>query len=224
MKKLFFFLLLSQTLHAQHIYDFDYMLEYKNKIDSTKLISNPTYLVNSNANNYFVLIYKKDSLNIDLHFGEMNGKKQPRVFSTVNAMDFIVNKSIFVSCEAIMYASEYPFKYKVKDYYFENLKDTLIENVSYYHYTIKSNRSLKYQKRNNIDQFHYIVDKNSNSFLPYFTHQTVYEKYITDKKLIPNGILKIKYYTNWENKITNKWVLEKITPVKKELIIPEDCD
>jgi hypothetical protein len=55
MKKLLVLLFLSQTIYAQKTYKFDYILEYKNKIDSTKLISNPTYYVNSKENSYQVL-------------------------------------------------------------------------------------------------------------------------------------------------------------------------
>lgn len=224
MKKILFFLFLSQIIFAQKTYIFDYKLEYKNKIDSTKLISNPTYFINSKANNYNILTYKKDSLNIGFHFGDMNGNKQPRVISDVNEKEFIKTKSISVTCEALLYTGEYPFKNKVKDYYFENLKDTIINDESYYHYVIKSNRPLKYQKRKNIAQTHFIVDKNSSSFLPFINHSIIYEEWKTDIKAIPNGIIKIKYNTNCENKITDKWILEKITPIEKELVIPENCD
>jgi hypothetical protein len=224
MKKILILLFLSQTIYAQKTYKFDYILEYKNKIDSTKLISNPTYYVNSKANNYSILVFKRDSLNIGLYFGDKNGTKQPRVNSDVNESAFNYTKSISVTCEALSYSGEYHYKYKVKEYYFENLKDTIIDKIPYYHYVIKSNKPLKYQKRKNIAQSHFIVDKNSTSFLPFFYHPIVYEEWKTDVKIVPNGIIKIKYNTNWENKITDKWVLEKITPIEKELIIPEDCD
>lgn len=224
MKKILLILILSQTFYAQKTYKFDYMLEYKNEIDLTKLISNPTYFINSKVNNYHILTYKKDSLNIGFHFGDMDGKKQPRVFTDVKESSFNNTKSISVSCEAISYNGEYPFKNKVKDYYFENLKDTIIDNISYYHYAIKCNRSVKYQKKKNIHQFHYIVDKNSSSFLPFLNFPTAYEEWKTDKKIIPNGILKIKFYSNWENKITDKWVLDKITAIEKEIVIPENCN
>lgn len=224
MKKLLFLLLISPSLYAQKTFKFDYKLEYKNKMDSTELISNPTYFINSKANNYYALIYKKkDSLNIGFHFGDMNGNEQSRVISEINESEFNKIKSIFVTCEVLLNSGEYPYKHKLKDYYFENLKDTIIDSISHYHYVIKSNKSLKYQKRKKIYQFHYIVDKSTSSFLPFFDFQTVYEEWKTDKKIIPNGIIKIKYYTNWENKIINKWILEKITPIEKELIIPEDC-
>jgi hypothetical protein len=152
------------------------------------------------------------------------GFKRPMVHETVNRKILLETKLITINCIAISYNSEYPFKHKVKEYYFENLKDTIIDEVSYYHYVIKSNKPLKYQKRKNIAQSHFVVDKNSPSFLPFFKHPTIYEEWKTDMKAIPNGIIKIKYNTNWENKITDKWVLEKITPIEKELIIPEDCD
>ena len=220
MKKILLFLFLSQIYYAQKTYKFDYILEYKNKIDSTKLISNPTYVINSKANNYYILIFKRDSLNIGFLFGDMNGNKRPRINTDVSETAFNKTRSISVTCEAISYTGEYPFKYKVKDYYFENLKDTIIDDTSYYHYVIKSNKPSKYQKRKNIGQTHFIVDKNSPSFLPFINHPTIYEEWKTDMKIIPNGILKIKYNTNWENKITDKWVLEKITPIEKEVVIP----
>ncbi|MFT5754891.1 MAG: hypothetical protein ACI9FW_000184 [Flavobacterium sp.] len=224
MKKLLILLFLSQTIYAQKTYKFDYILEYKNKIDSTKLISNPTYYVNSKENSYQVLTYKTDSLNNMFEFFVKEGFKRPMVHETVNRKILLETKLITIDCIAISYNSEYPFKYKVKEYYFENLKDTIIDKIPYYHYVIKSNKPLKYQKRKNIAQSHFIVDKNSPSFLPFFKHPTIYEEWKTDMKAIPNGIIKIKYNTNWENKITDKWILEKITPIEKELIIPEDCD
>jgi hypothetical protein len=224
MKKLLVLLFLSQTIYAQKTYKFDYILEYKNKIDSTKLISNPTYYVNSKENSYQVLTYKTDSLNNMFEFFVKEGFKRPMVHETVNRKILLETKLITIDCIAISYNSEYPFKYKVKEYYFENLKDTIIDKIPYYHYVIKSNKPLKYQKRKNIAQSHFIVDKNSPSFLPFFKHPTIYEEWKTDMKAIPNGIIKIKYNTNWENKITDKWILEKITPIEKELIIPEDCD
>jgi hypothetical protein len=197
MKKLLILLFLSQTIYAQKTYKFDYILEYKNKIDS--------------LNNMFEFFVKE-------------GFKRPMVHETVNRKILLETKLITIDCIAISYNSEYPFKYKVKEYYFENLKDTIIDKIPYYHYVIKSNKPLKYQKRKNIAQSHFIVDKNSPSFLPFFKHPTIYEEWKTDMKAIPNGIIKIKYNTNWENKITDKWILEKITPIEKELIIPEDCD
>jgi hypothetical protein len=224
MKKLLILLFLSQAIYAQKTYKFDYILEYKNKIDSTKLISNPTYYVNSKENSYQVLTYKTDSLNNMFEFFVKEGFKRPMVHETVNRKILLETKLITIDCIAISYNSEYPFKYKVKEYYFENLKDTIIDKIPYYHYVIKSNKPLKYQKRKNIAQSHFIVDKNSPSFLPFFKHPTIYEEWKTDMKAIPNGIIKIKYNTNWENKITDKWILEKITPIEKELIIPEDCD
>ncbi|WP_320815893.1 hypothetical protein [Flavobacterium sp.] len=223
MKKLLVFLLFSQLIYSQKTYDFDYMLEYKSVLDSTKLISKPFYLINSKANNYLVLSYRKDSLNNMFNFGEFEGKKRPYINEPVNRQKLLETNLINVDCVSILFQSEYPFKYKVKDYYFENLNDTIINSVSYYHYAIKCNRSLKYQKRKSIQDIHFIVDRNSPTFLPFFINQTVYEEWKLDKK-IPNGIVKIKYYVDWENKITIKWVLEKITPIKKVVIIPEKCN
>ena len=227
MKKLLILLLFSQIIYAQKTYKFDYILEYRNKIDSTKLISNPTYLINPKANNYYILIHnsiKKDTLSIGLQFGDMDLEKNSVIYSDVSIRKFNENESISVTCEAMLNSSSKLYKEKAKEYFFEILKDTIIDSVAYYHYTIKSKKSVKYQKRNKISQFHYIVDKNASSFLPFFDHPTVYETWKLDKNNIPNGILKIKYTTNWEHKITNKWVLEKITPIKKEVIIPENCD
>lgn len=224
MKKTLILLLFCQIFYAQKTYKFDYILEYKNKIDSTKLISNTTYFINSKENSYQVLTYKTDSFNNMFEFFVKEGFKRPMVHETVNRKILLETKLITIDCIAISYNSEYPFKHKVKEYFFENLKDTIIDEVSYYHYVIKSNKTLKYQKRKNIAQSHFIVDKNSPSFLPFFKHQTIYEEWKTDMKAIPNGIIKIKYNTNWENKITDKWVLEKITPIEKEVVIPEDCD
>jgi hypothetical protein len=198
-------LLISAPIYGQNIYEFDHILEYKNKIDSTKLISNPIYFVNSVDNKYHILTYKLDKLNSMFNFFVSDGIKRPQIRESVNTNELFETKLINIECGSIYFKSEYYYKYKVKDYYFENLKDTVIDNTTHYHYVIKSNKSLKYQKRKNIHEIHYLADKNSPFFMPFFNNPTVYEEWKTNKKFVPNGMIKVIYHTNWENKIVNKF-------------------
>ena len=218
MKKTLFFLFLSQIIFAQKTYNFDYVLEYKTtKNDSIKV--DLSYLINSKNNDFLLEIKSLDSTNYKINFTD---RTSLFTYATLNKNAFDTAEKINVSCDVIFKFLN-PFKYQTKNYDYFNLKDTLINDTLFFHCELKSNRSLKYQKRKNIHSLHLIIDKKSADFLPFLYQITSYEEWKKEKN-IPNGKLQMLYYVNWENKITDKWILNKIIPIEKKLIIEKGCD
>jgi len=179
-----------------------------------------TYLINSNQNNYFMGVYKmNDSINLNIHFSDYNGLVS---MSLCERKMFFKTETINNDCSSIFRGTTIK-KDKLDSYSFEKLEDTLIEDTMYYHFVIKSLKSKKYQKRNNIVSYHFIIDKYSSQFMPFFYHHTVFSVW-KENPIVPNGLIKMIYYADFEEKITRKIVLKKIIKTDKYLTIPEECD
>lgn len=228
MKKIIFlYLLTSSILFAQKKYLFDYAFAVKqsytiNKIDEISF--NSIFLVNSQDNSYHLYALDgKDSLNFSMHFIDHNGVSFNSQMSKVN---FYKAETISNSCnEVFRYLNPYRRNInqeKSKQYNFINYSDTIINDTSYYHYALKSNRKLKYQKRKKIYSIHYIVEKSDSNFLPFANFSLIYEIWKISKT-IPNGIPKIIYYTDFKGEKTGKMEIKKIK-VDKYATIPEECD
>jgi hypothetical protein len=216
------FTLLVQLCYSQKNYYFDYILEFDKEISlnsKVEIDSIKTYLINSNKNSYFMSLNKGDFLNVGLNFIDNDGIL---IYSTINKSLFNATRKITIDCKNAKHYYN-PYKYQVENYIFINLKDTIINNKSFYHYCIKSNRSLKYQKRNKIMAIHYIVDKNSTDFLPFLIEPTCYEEWKKERN-IPNGLPFIIYQKNFEGKITHKIQLKTCTKIEMSLVVPEECD
>lgn len=218
MKKIIlsFFLVFLQTGIAQKKYNFDYVLEFNTY--KTEKHSLNTYLVNSKDNSFLLHYkFKNDSCLIS-----MIDRKGLSVNSKCLKNDFIRAETISNDCSSVT-KFENPFRFKIKEYFFIEHKDTLLKNKYYHHYSIKSNKSLKYQKRKNIAEYHYIVDRESNSFLPFLMHTTPFNEWVEEKN-IPNGILYMFYSENLDGKVVFKMELKKIVKIDKNLTIPIECD
>lgn len=215
-----FLLLNVLCLKAQKIYNFNYILEFevKNNMNSTKSVK-LFYLVNSKDNSYKVEArnIKPDSLNFN--FLDHNGKSSNSIFKME---DFLKAETISCDCNNVNYYSN-PYKYKVKDYYFENLNDTIIDGKTLHHYVIKSNKSIKYQKRKKIHQYHYFVKKDDFSFLPILYSITPYEEWKKEKN-IPNGMLVYFYMKNLEGEKIHIMKLKNYLEESRYLTIPKECD
>ena len=221
MKKviILFFTIISNLSNAQVKYHFDYALLYE-EMPINEEPTTITYLINSNQNNYFMGVFKKnDSINLNIHFSDYNG-----LFSRS-----LCEKKMFFKAETINNDCSSVFKGttikkdKLDSYSFEKLDDTLIKDTMHYHFVIKSLKSKKYQKRNNIVSYHFIIDKYSPQFMPFFYHHTVFSVW-KENPIVPNGLIKMIYYTDFEEKITGKTALKKVVKTDKYLTIPEECD
>lgn len=197
MKNIFLtlFVLAIHTIVAQKKYHFDTALEYKFSNNEKEYLH--SYLINSIDNNYRLLIKDNDSLNYELQFKDRNTLS----FNTkVKKDDFLKAESIIINCGDVSQNTN-RYKYLVNEYEFINLNDTIINSIEYYHYVIRSTKSLKYQKRKKIAKYHYIVGKNTPEVLPFFISDTTYEEWLKEKN-VPNGLVYMIFYENTLGKIS----------------------
>ena len=222
MKNLFLFLsfLFFNQVLSQKKYHFDYVFSVKEsyKLKDEKL--NSVFLVNSKLNNLHLYAHESaDSLRYYLHFKDENGVA---FNANMNKSDFDKFETISTTCDKVTKFKN-PYVDKRKEYEFVNYSDTLINNTSYYHYAIKCNKNLKYQKRKKIVTTHYIVDKSDTNFLPFTYLSTIYETWKISKN-IPNGYPKTIFFINADGKETGRMEFIKVTKVDKYAIIPDECD
>ena len=211
-------LLIFGQIFGQKKYFFDYAFSVKESYHKKNINFNSVFLVNSKNNKYHLYAHKStDSLSLMLHFYEEDGI----AFSgTMLKTNFDKSETITNTCSGVV-PYKNPYKNKYKQYDFVNFKDTILDGVSYFHYAIKSNRKLKYQKRKKIVTTHFIVDKTTFTFLPFTYISTIYGAWLNSKN-IPNGCPKIIFFINTEGIETGRM---EITPIKgdKFLTIPDDC-
>ncbi|WP_324067225.1 MAG: hypothetical protein RSE15_07700 [Flavobacterium sp.] len=219
-----FFLLLfcfvGSLSFSQKQYHFDYALIYDNPISVENETKSNLYLINSKDNSFRTLVsFEKDSINVSLRLIDYDGLF---VNSNVKKEKFYEAETLSNECNSVHRFSN-KYKYKIKEYNFIKHQDTIINDTVYYHYSMKCNKSLSYQKRNKIVTSHYIIDKNSEQFKPFLYHTTVYNKWVETLEL-PNGIIKMKYDVNVEGKIIFKQELIKVIQINKFFTIPDECD
>ena len=205
---------------SQKQYHFDYALIYDNPISVDKETKSNLYLINSKDNSYHTFVsFDKDSIKASLKLIDFEGL----IINSNVSKGMFYKAEIFSSVCNSVYRFSKKFNYKTKEYDIVKHQDTTINDTIYFHYSIKSNKSLEYQKRKRIVTSHYIIDKNSEQFKPFLYHSTIYNKWLETLK-IPNGIIKIKYDVNVEGKIIFKQTLVKVVQINKVFTIPEECD
>lgn len=206
-------------LFSQKKYSFDYTLVYEEHCQSHKDTIPFIYLVNSKMNNYNLYALEDKTKSYCLYFHDQNGVA---VHSKVKKEDFYKAETYTNSCKETIRLSN-PYKEKIKNYEFVTFKDTLLNDTLYFHYAIKSLKSIKYQKRKKIVTTHFIISKSNPEFIPLLFHPTIYEKWKVTKGM-PNGILKMIYYYDYSGKITGEMKLVAVLKMDKYLTIPEECD
>lgn len=198
-------------------YPFDYALLYKNSSE----LNESLYFINSKDNSCVMHAQKnKDSVQTNINFIDFKGL-------TVNAM---VDKALFFQaetfnndCSSVHKFSMDLYKKKAKEFEVIKHNDTLINDTLYLHYATKSLKKLGYQKRKKLRTVHFIIDKNSNNFMPFIYNPTFYMHW-KNTLALPNGLLKIIYYQNLDGTIAFKSELIKTIKVDKYLRIPQDCE
>lgn len=113
---------------------------------------------------------------------------------------------------------QYPYEKKLKKYTLVNLRDTLINGVSYYHYQMKH---IKMKKKH--ITVHFIVDKNSPECMPFF-YNDLFQEIWKKNKIVPNGLPFIIFHKNFKNEITYRMELKNAIKINKFFIIPDECD
>ncbi len=212
-------LLISFYTLSQKKYAFDYTLVYNIDKPEKNQSNVILYAVNSKENNYVLIIHEKDSITNNLIFTDQKGIL---VKAKMNKSDFFKAETIVNSCEqTFRYSSE--AKFNIKKYSFINLKDTIIKDTVYYHYVLKSKKSLRYQKKKKIESAHFIIDKSAPDFIPFLYLPILYEVWNKNKN-IPNGYPKIIYYINCDGVKVAELKLIKAVKLNKYLTIPNECD
>lgn len=221
MKKayLIFGLIVICQMFGQKEYHFDYAFAVKESYKLNNQKFNSVFLVSSSNNNFNLYAHNsKDSLNFSIHFLDQDGVS---INSKMSKTDFYNAEIISNNCTEVFRFKNY-FKEKGSEYKFINYSDTIINDTSYYHYAIKSNKTLNYQKRKKIVSTHFIVDKSTPDFLPFTYLATIYETWKISK-IIPNGIPKIIYFIDTNGEKTGSMEITKIK-VDKYVTIPNECD
>lgn len=213
------FLIITSLSYSQSTYRFNYLIEYdfESIKDSTK---NKTviYLTNSLDNSYYLKITPADSSNFKLEF-----IKQDYIWTTFNLdkQEFYRSEFITINCDYnLVYRNN--FKFRVKEYNFITLKDTLINEAHLKRYKLEYSGRRKRKKSFPIGTNIYIIKDSTEFHLPILTHSTAYEEWKKDGD-IPKGIFQEKIFYDFENKLESTYKLKKVFLIKKRLIIPEDC-
>ena len=217
---LFFFIMIGNLVISQSKYSFDYALLYDISLKKSDTKLQSIYFINSTNNNYFLnTIKNKDSIHVNLYFLDFKGLS---VSSKVAKADFYRAETFTNECSSVRrFANSHA--YKAKEYAFEKHNDTLINDTLYFHYAIKSVKSLKHQKRKKIHSLHFIIDKNSEEFKP-FLHTPLVYSLQNLKGILPDGLTKMMYYKNYKGEITETLKLVGILKTDKYLTIPDECD
>lgn len=216
-------LLTFKLTHSQKTYVFDYLHEYELTFyKDSKSINNSVedkvfkrfLLTNSKDNNYIALLIEIDSLTFRMEFSD----RKEAIFYSTNILKSIVTKmNVFNIAIEDITGNNYPYKYKIKEYDFINIKDTLINNRTYYRYNLTSILP-KIRKRKKRMTEYFIIDKNTSYHLPILLHHTDYEEW-KSKKNIPNGIYIEKYYADFYGRLKSKEKLIKSTSIEKKISI-----
>lgn len=221
---LFFTFLTLLSYSQKKVFEFDYLLEYDRTINMAdshvkKGKSKVYYLTNSKDNSYIVTIYEKDSLNYRLYFQNYKG-----LISNVNFNKKELNRAEFINidCDYIVRWNN-KFKYQTKNYDFYKLKDTVINQKSYFKYKLKSNNKRR-EKRKKLATQYYIVDKETKFHLPQFHFSTPYNEWKTNTSKIPNGILFQKNLYGYNGRIYSKIELINYYKTTKKIVIDKKCD
>jgi hypothetical protein len=215
-------LTLSTTLcFSQKQYVFDYLIEYQHtfyKDSLTEKTISRYYLTNSKNNSYLAVITNLDSLNYQMDFKDENG-----LTFNVNFLKSDLNNAelINVTCEYIRKYSN-PYKFRISEYDFFNLKDTLINGIEFARYQLTSIKP-KQKKRKKLGTEIYIIDKNTTFHLPVLYVPTAYEEW-KSKKNIPNGIFKERLLFDYDGNITIREKIIGYHNINKTIVIDKKCD
>lgn len=206
------FFLISTLAYSQKKYLLDYAFEFevKDNLKTYKL----DYYYNSKDNGTRLFLREEDSLKYEMIFA---GGEKIRIKSSMKKNDFLKATFIENTCDLI---SKYQYSYekKLKKYKLVNLRDTLINGVSYYHYQMKH---IKIKKKH--ITVHFIVDKNSPECMPFF-YNDLFEEIWKKNKIVPNGLPFIIFHKNFKNEITYRMELKNAIKINKFFIIPDECD
>ncbi|MGB1211356.1 MAG: hypothetical protein ACPG41_08015 [Lacinutrix venerupis] len=222
MKYITLALLLSFSFcFAQKTYEFDTLLEYECRFNTTKSDTTVTqYLyTNSKDNSYYISVRDYDSLHYSLNFYAYN--KYHSQVKVIKSKLFKSAEIDILDCETIHNSSS-KYKFRTKEYDFVNLKDTLVNNTLNKTYKLSYLKSKKKKKRRKIGTIQYIIKPNTEYHLPVLYHITAYNEWDKERN-IPNGIFKEYIFYNYNDEITNHYKLKEIKHTAVKLNVTKPC-
>ena len=225
MKKILVFIifLYSTLLFSQKKYSFDYKLVYKELCSLHQKPMDYYVFLNSKNNNYTLLtnekINTKNTTDYSMRFLNSEGES---LSTDVNKVDFNAASTFTSECSHYILHKTHENNL-VKDYVFENLNDTIINDTVFSHFIFKNIKKEKYRKKHNIGVTHYIAYKNDVVFLPSSSFKLQYMVWKKNQN-IPNGLIKYRYYIDYKGSKTSKIELNQIIKLNTDFIIPKECE
>jgi len=196
----------------EYEYKFDYKLDYSvvNLLDSTKN-HKIIYYINSKNNDFFAY-HKLNSNKRMFYFLDYKGKY---LMSEISDEKISQIEKYGIKFEG--YAKYLnPYKYQIKNYNFFAKNDTLINEVYYKQYLLKSTKP-KTEKKKKLWTTTYIIDT-TKSIEPALPFATAYEIWKV-RRNIPNGLIIQQNHFNNNNILEVSEKLEKIKSINFSIII-----
>ncbi|TYA55284.1 hypothetical protein [Formosa maritima] len=223
-------LLFTTLSFSQKQYEFDYLIEYdvtvnkeskeiqNNSSSNSTQASKKYYFTNSKKNNYQAIVFDLDSLHYKMCFKDEDG-----IMFNVNFLKSDLHKAeiMNIKCENVRRYLN-PYKYQIKNYEYQILNDTLLDNKSYSHYTLGAiNPKKAISKKIGTEVF--IIDKETSFHVPILEHSTAYEEWKANGTL-PNGIFYEKLFIDYKGDLESKETLVGYWKIDKKIVFSEDCD
>ncbi|CAM4113937.1 hypothetical protein GIHI108528_04995 [Gillisia hiemivivida] len=211
--------IINNSCFGQKKYQFDHLIEYQFESyeDSS---SNKTlyYITNSKDNSYYAKIESLDSLNFEIEF-----IVQDLIWAKISLKkeDFSNLESLTLECESdFLYKND--FKFRVEEYEFNMLADTLMDNKYFKHYKLQYIGKRKRKKSFPVGTNHYIIRDSTQFHLPILTHSTAFEEWKKERN-IPNGIFEEIIFYNYKNEISYKYIIKEYHSINKTIFVPDKC-
>lgn len=233
MKNLFILLFLPSTFcAAQKVYEFDYLIEYKQSEHEYRENSNGDketyrhksdtvfYLTNSRDNSYILYLLGKDgkSNQMKWFFKDAGGNE----FYT--AAGFTISsetKSFTADCDIVNYSKNL-YTSQVDDFRIYDMMDTIIDGTSYNRYNMAMKNPRK-TKRKKAQKEEFIIEPNTEFHLPIATVISA-PSFWVENEFVPNGIFRELISDYKLESVYTHQKLNKITKVQIKIIIPKECD
>ncbi len=219
--KFLFLLLLVNISFSQKTYIFDYLLEYEYQSTENEAVEIKYIYTNSKDNNYnaTVMNYKPKYYKLFL-VDDFTGVRSLTSIPTENIENV---GTINLNCNDININRSGEVK-QSKLFIFDNLKDTIINEIAHKHYTLDYVSKRK-KKTYQSGIRHYLVENNTQFHKPMICFSYVFDQHVTSNN-IPNGIAREMYSINSfrNNQKEEIYKLKSIIEINMKMVIPADCD
>ncbi|WP_108802404.1 hypothetical protein [Aquimarina sp. Aq107] len=215
-----------QLISAQRTYTFDYMIGFTSQRSLNMPINMEVALINSKNNDYHLLVVNDGSLEFKFHFIDHKIGFQTIFYLEKEA--FLKANRINLDCDYVkkIRTPKWNRKYAGK-YFFENLKDTIINDTAFNHIVMKkrAKKNKRLSRRKKLD-LHFITYKDKKFDMPFIANHYIHISWeqLVDKENFNFDIIKEQYSIK-DNK--KEWIYKFVEVNKienKYISVPEACD